>query len=406
MTFGKVKNNDTSSIKLAITGFTVTTSLGAGNNKNLESLLNGTTGLKNDATYEGCTLDTYLGKISELDSLSLPEEYAIYDSRNNCLLWYAISQDDFSQKIALLKEKYTNGRIGVFIGTTTSGIQKTEQAYKDMNGDTFSHPYNYNTTHNLFSCTDFLKLIFGIEGIAYSVSTACSSSSKVFGSAHRAIHSGMCDAAIVGGVDTLCLTTLYGFNSLQLLSNAICKPFSEDRSGLSLGEGAGFAIVEKECNIPSTPLLTGYGESSDAFHMSRPHAEGKGVILAMQNALRMACIKPPSVDYINMHGTGTQVNDIAEAEHCRYLFDSQTHCSSTKGWTGHTLGAAGIIEAIYSIMALKESTVFQNLNTSKVDTGVNCTIARETFSKTLNYVMSNSFGFGGTNCSLIFELKT
>lgn len=398
--------NESSPLHLAITGYTATTAAGTGIQENIDSLLNEETGLSHTLKYDKCDIDTWIGKVNQLDTVTLPETHSDFDCRNNQLLWYAINQDNFINKIEKLREKYSNKRIGVFIGTTTSGIQRCEQFFSSSNGNNAPpQDYNHEKTTNIGSCTDFFLNIFGLEGMAYSISTACSSSAKVFGSAHRAIQSGLCDAAVVGGVDTMCLTILYGFNSLQLVSSDICRPFANDRAGISIGEAAGFAILEPDSAASSAPLLIGYGESSDAYHMSTPHPKGKGARLAIRDALRMANLDHKSIDYINLHGTGTMQNDAVESLACESLFGRDVYCSSTKGWTGHTLGAAGIIEAIYSLIAIQENVIFKNLNTNIVDPNINCKIATETISKPISHVMSNSFGFGGSNAALIFGKK-
>jgi 3-oxoacyl-[acyl-carrier-protein] synthase-1 len=223
----------------------------------------------------------------------------------------------------------------------------------------------------------------------------------VFASAYRAIHSGLCDAAVVGGVDSLCLTTLYGFNSLQLVSQDICRPSDINRSGLSIGEAAGFALLERPQNAGYLALL-GYGESSDAYHMSSPHPDGDGAVLAMQHALNIAGLEPGDIDYINLHGTATPANDLSEAIAINRLFGHSIPCSSTKGWTGHTLGAAGILEAVFSLLCLQHGFMPKSLNTQQVDPDIKINILTENNSQSVHKVLSNSFGFGGSNCSLIF----
>src|SRR5690606_25506781 len=202
---------------------------------------------------------------------------------------------------------------------------------------------------------DFAQRYFGLSGPAATISSACSSSAKVFASARRMIQAGLIDAAVVGGVDTLCLTTLYGFNSLGLLAPQACRPFSAARNGISIGEAAALALLER---APASldagaVLLAGVGESSDAYHMSSPHPEGLGARMAMQQALAMAGLEPEQIDYINLHGTATPSNDAAEGKAVAALFGSVTPCSSTKGATGHTLGAAGGLEAVICALALR-----------------------------------------------------
>jgi 3-oxoacyl-[acyl-carrier-protein] synthase-1 len=214
----------------------------------------------------------------------------------------------------------------------------------------------------------------------------------------------LCDAAVVGGADSLCLTTLYGFGSLELLSREPCRPFDAQRSGISIGEGAGFALLERaQRPLPDDAIvLLGVGESSDAFHMSTPHPEGAGARAAMAGALASAGITPRDVDYINLHGTATRSNDTAEEKAVYELFGADTPCSSTKGATGHLLGASGIVESLICALALREGFMPGSPNTQQLDPSMRVRYLLETRAAPPRKVMSNSFGFGGSNCSLIF----
>jgi len=234
------------------------------------------------------------------------------------------------------------------------------------------------------------------------VSTACSSSAKVFGNAARTIAAGVCDAAVVGGTDSLCLMTLYGFRSLGLTSPGPCRPFDVDRDGISVGEGAGFALLEKTDRAETgSALLLGVGESSDAHHMSSPHPEGLGARIAMQQALESAGLRPGDIDYINLHGTATKTNDASEDKAVAEVFGSGTPCSSTKGATGHLLGAAGITEAIISMLAIERGLMPGSANTRNVDPELKSRYLIENQNARVGRVLSNSFGFGGSNCSLV-----
>jgi len=242
-----------------------------------------------------------------------------------------------------------------------------------------------------------------LEGPAVAVSCACASSAKVFGSARRMIEAGLIDAALVGGVDSLCLTTLYGFHSLQLTSPTPCRPFDVARDGISIGEAAAFALLER---VPAGSdggdvLLLGIGESSDAYHMSAPHPEGLGARRAMQAALAAAALEPGDIDYINLHGTGTPSNDRSESQAVTSVFGPTTPCSSTKGATGHTLGAAGALEAVISALAVKNGLMPGGVHTSKIDPTLTAHYIRDNRRAPVARVISNSFGFGGSNCSLI-----
>jgi 3-oxoacyl-[acyl-carrier-protein] synthase-1 len=254
----------------------------------------------------------------------------------------------------------------------------------------------------LFSVSEFVRRRLNLKGPVASISTACSSSAKVFASASRWLAVGLCDAVVVGGVDSLCFMTLYGFASLGLLSETPCRPCDEGRNGLSIGEAAGFMLLERRGDRDGALQLLGYGESSDAHHMSTPHPEGLGAALAMERALDRADLKPIEIDYINLHGTGTPANDLAEDRAVRTTFGGRTPCSSTKGRTGHTLGAAGITEAILSALCLRHDFIPGTMHLNRLDPQLQSCVMLHSESRPLRAVVSNSFGFGGNNCSLIF----
>jgi 3-oxoacyl-[acyl-carrier-protein] synthase-1 len=355
--------------------------------------------------FETCLLDTWTGQVAGLDA-PLSDEFAAWDCRNNRLARLALGQDGFFESALRLRERYGPDRIGVFLGTSTSGIHQSELAYRarDQESGTLPDWLNVGKTQNIYSCAGFVRQLLGLDGPASVISNACSSSAKAFASAYRAIQCGLCDAAIVGGVDSLCLTTLYGFNSLQLLSSDICRPADEARKGISIGEAAGFAIVEF-LSEPGLALL-GYGESSDAYHMSSPDPEGRGASAAMAAALQSANLRSRDVSYINLHGTGTLANDLAEDKAVTALFGTATPCSSTKGWTGHTLGAAGIIEASIGLLTIEHGFMPRSLNTLVRDPQLHADILMESRESTVDHALSNSFGFGGSNASLIFGLQS
>ncbi len=299
--------------------------------------------------------------------------------------------------------------MGLFLGTSTSGIHTTELAYRRRHPGTGALPddYHYAETQNVFSLGEFVRRYCGLNGPVSVVSSACSSGAKVFGNAARMISAGVCDAAVVGGADSLCLTTLYGFHSLGLTSPGPCRPFDVGREGISVGEGAGFALVEKADDAASgSVLLPGVGESSDAYHMSTPHPEGLGAKMAMRRALESAGLGPRDIDYVNLHGTATKTNDASEDRAVVEIFGTDTPCSSTKGSTGHLLGAAGITEAIVSIMAIAHAFMPGGANTREVDPALKCRYLLETRRTGVRHVLSNSFGFGGSNCSLVFGVRT
>ena len=291
----------------------------------------------------------------------------------------------------------------MFLGTSTSGILQTELAYRRRDPATGALPadFRYAQTHNTYSVVDFTRRVLELEGPSCAVSTACSSSAKVFGHAARLIELGVIDAAVVGGVDSLCLTTLYGFNSLELLSDDICRPWDARRHGLSLGEAAAFALLERDAAAPQA-WLRGVGESSDGFHMSSPHPQGAGAVEAMQAALAQAGVAPGEIDYLNLHGTATPNNDSAEDLAVNAVFGDRLPCSSTKGATGHTLGAAGGVEAAIAMLALQHGLMPGGLNRRTPDAALRSRYLDVNVEARLRLVASNSFGFGGSNACLVF----
>lgn len=386
---------------LSITRYTLTSCLGLGQQANWAAIQAGRSGLKRCDFFDIRDLVTWIGEVPGLDQ-PLPAALSAYDCRNNRLAWLALQQDDFLAAAQSAIARHGADRVGVFLGTSTSGIHQTELAYFESR-DPLPDWYQYATTHNAFSVADFVQHALGTKGPAVVISTACSSSAKVFASAYRAIANGLCDAAIVGGVDSLCLTTLYGFHALQLVSPDKCKPFDLERSGISIGEAGGYALLEK--NTDSDFALLGYGESGDAYHMSSPHPEGEGALMAMQLALGKAGLKAADIGYINLHGTGTQANDSAEAKAVGGLFGNATPSSSTKGWTGHTLGAAGIVEASIGLLSMKHGHIPQNLHLDKRDPAMLIALADHPQQRVVKHILSNSFGFGGSNCSLILGVQ-
>jgi 3-oxoacyl-[acyl-carrier-protein] synthase I len=385
---------------LAVTAFTATSALGRGTDAMLDALRRGASGLKaND--FDRAELRAWIGRVAGLEEERVAGALAEFDCRNNRLAQIGLEQDGFREAVSRARAKYGAERVAVLLGTSTSGILQTELAYRSRDPQgTLPKDFDYRHAQNLFSVTDFARRSLGLEGPAMTISTACSSSAKVFASAARYIEAGVADAAVVGGVDSLCLTTLHGFTSLQLVSDEPCRPFDAARKGMSIGEAAGYALLE---NVEPRGLsLVGYGESSDAYHMSTPQPEGEGALAAMHQALSRAGLEPSAIDYVNAHGTATPANDRAEDRALVRLFGDKVPVSSTKGWTGHTLGAAGIIEAIVCFLALEHGLIPGTLNSSAVEPGLESQVVLQNRSAPLRHALSNSFGFGGSNCSLVF----
>lgn len=388
---------------LVISRYSIVNSLGAGSEAVLRALREKRSGLA-PCDFETARLETYVGTVPGLDDFRVRADFGVFDCRNNRLAQLCLQQDGFDKAVAAARDKYGAGRIGLYLGTSTSGLHSTELAYRRRDPKTGALPaeYHYAETQNAYSLGDFTRRYLGLAGPGFVVSTACSSSAKVFGNAARTIAAGVCDAAVVGGADSLCLMTLYGFRSLGLTSPGPCRPFDVDRDGISVGEGAGFALLEKTDRAETgSVLLLGVGESSDAYHMSTPHPEGLGARMAMQRALDSAGLEAQDIDYINLHGTATKTNDASEDKAVVEVFGSSTPCSSSKGATGHLLGAAGITEAIISMLAIERGLMPGSANTRNVDPELKSRYLIENQNARVRRVLTNSFGFGGSNCSLV-----
>ncbi|TXH67919.1 MAG: beta-ketoacyl-[acyl-carrier-protein] synthase family protein [Lysobacteraceae bacterium] len=389
---------------LAITAYTATTALGRGRDAQWEALRAGRSGLRRNDFGEGATeqarLDAWIGRVEGLKHAVLPDAFADWDCRNNRLAWLALNQDGMAEAVAELRARHGATRVAVVMGTSTASIGASEEAYARLQGDVFPTDLRRAIVHTPHSLGDFVRHATGLRGPCLTVATACSSSAKVFAQAARLIHTGIVDAALIGGVDTLCGSVLFGFNALGLVSSQPCRPFDLHRDGLSLGEAGGFAILERD--VAADLWLCGYGESSDAHHMSTPHPQGLGARLAMQAALARAGIDAAAVDYLNLHGTATPANDAVEARAVADLFPERLHASSTKAWTGHTLGAAGIVESVFALLALARGLMPGTLGSTSPDPLCGAQIRFDNADADVRYAMNNSFGFGGNNCALVF----
>ena len=384
---------------LNISAYTATTACGAGKHALLSALEHERSGLTpND--FGAQPLNTWIGRVADLESMPLPAHLAAWECRNNRLAWLGLQGDDFIRHANKARERYGAARVALVLGTSTSSIGASEQAYRELDGDGGFPEYLRNPiVHTPHSLGHFVQHALGLEGPCVTVATACSSSAQVFAQAERLIRLGLADAAIVGGVDTLCGSVLFGFNSLALVSSQPCRPFDVARDGISIGEAAGFALLERGRGAVN---LLGYGESSDAHHMSTPHPQGLGADRALDDALARAGIDCARIDYINLHGTASEKNDEVEAALIARRFGNDVHASSTKGYTGHTLGAAGIVEATISLLAIETGIIAGTLNSSTLDPVCGPQIRLRTARGRGRHALSNSFGFGGNNCVLVF----
>ncbi len=381
-----------------ISAYTATSALGAGKAALSEGALQERSGLRlND--WGAQSLATWVGEVDGLD-LALPEPWMRWDCRNNRLAWQGLMADDFRHAAGRAVRRYGPHRVGVVVGTSTSSIGATEDAYAALDGEG-EFPLHLRTPelHTLHSLGAFVQSALGASGPCVTLSTACSSSAKAFAVAERWLRLGVADAVVVGGVDTLCGNVLFGFHALQLLSPKPCRPFDANRSGISLGEAAGFMLLERGSGALE---LLGYGESSDAHHMSAPHPAGAGAEKALDDALARAALQTQDINFLHLHGTASRQNDEVEAQLVARRFTEKTHACSTKGLTGHTLGTAGVLGAAYCLLAIETGLMPGTANTESLDPVCGPQIQRLPTSERVRVAMSNAFGFGGSNCVLVF----
>lgn len=380
---------------LPITGYSLCNCLGSTNQAVIESLAESRSGLAPPPVE--LPFDTVFGAV--LDRFPpLPAEFSAYDTPQARIALHTLQ--DLRAPIAAAIARWGPDRLAIVMATTTGGIAASEEAYETYKR-TGSVPEGYDYLHqHVFSAfTEPLRSAVGAKGPVYLVSTACSSSAKALASARRLIAGDVADAVLVGGVDSLALTTLCGFAGLSVLSPTPCRPFSLERRGMNIGEGGAMLLVERDGD--GLARLLGVGESMDAQHMSSPHPEGLGAQKAMLAALAEAGLDASDVDFINAHGTGTKLNDAAEAKAIATVFGDEVPVASTKGFTGHLLGTAGATEAIFSIVAVVEGWIPANLGCEPQDPELRIRINDHRTEQRSQVVMSNSFGFGGSNAAVL-----
>ncbi|AGB76887.1 3-oxoacyl-(acyl-carrier-protein) synthase [Enterobacteriaceae bacterium strain FGI 57] len=329
----------------------------------------------------------------EAELPDIPDTFAEHRSRNNQLLLAALAQIQPQVDDAIAR--YGRERIAVVMGTSTSGLDEGDKHVSQQ------HPRWRYAQQELGDPSRFLSHWLALDGPAFTLSTACSSSARAIISGRRLIEAGLADVAIVGGADTLSRMPINGFNSLESLSASRCQPFGRDRSGITIGEAAGLMLLTRE---PQPIALLGVGESSDAWHMSAPHPEGEGAIRAILQALKEAKLAPQDVGYINMHGTATPLNDKIESQVVNHIFGDTVPCSSTKHLTGHTLGAAGITEAGIAMLILQHNLPLPPQDFSQMpvdDTLPPCGLLHACAPLARPVILSNSFAFGGNNTSIL-----
>lgn len=336
---------------------------------------------------------------------AIEQRYSVYTCRNNRLLLAALSQ--IEQTVSGMIARFGADRIGIVLGTSTSGVRNTELAlaYWADHG-VLPGEFHYKQ-QQMGAGADFLAYFLGIQGPAYTISTACSSSGKAFMSARRLISQGLCDAVIVGGADSLCGLTVNGFAALESISTGLCKPFGAHRDGINIGEAASLFVLSTE---PGPVALQGIGASSDAYHFAAPDPEASDVVRAMRNALADAGKMPDEIDYLNLHGTATVLNDAMESKAVNAVFGPKVAASSSKGMTGHTLGVAAALELAFCWLLLtnddEQGALIPNINDDEPDAtlpALNLVKTGGTLGRRINTCQSNSFAFGGNNVSIVVE---
>ena len=392
---------------LALTASTAISALGRGAADHLQAVRSRAGALRpND--FEP-SAGGWIGRVAGVEAHRLPPAMLGFECRNNRLADMALRTDGFVDAVAEARSVYGAGRIAVVLGTSTSGITAGEDAYRQRDTATGVLPdgFQFDLTQDVFSLGRYVRAVLGLRGPALVVSTACASSARSFIDAAQLIHSGVCDAAVVGGADSLCRMTLHGFAALELISPEPCRPCDAGRTGISIGEAAGFELLER-ADAPRRDgrrgdrlALLGVGVASDAYHMSSPHPHGAGAVAAMRQALRSARLAPSQVDWVKLHGTGTRANDAMEDLAVFEVFGNAVPCSSTKAWTGHTLGTCGILEAVIVGQCMTDGVVAGCLGVEAADPTFKSDVAITNRAQPVRAVISNSFGFGGINCSLV-----
>ena len=380
---------------IGISHSSIVSCLGYGRSEHLTALQDGRSGLT-DTHHLDLPFACYVGQVPDLAQVGFPPSFADFDNRTNRLAFAALQTDGFHQAAQDVKQRWGADRCGIVLGTASAGIDALETLYRAG-----QIPADYSTFHhdNHQSVASFVQTYTGFSGPSYVVSTACSSSAKALIDAYQLIEAGLCDAVLTGGVDCLCLTSLNGFEALELVSRRPCRPCDVARDGLSIGEAAALMIVERDAQ--GQIRLKGYGETSDGVNMSTPPPDGNGAAMALQQALVRADVAPGDIDYVNLHGTATPVNDSAEARAIEAALYRDVPAASLKGAIGHTLGAAGAAEVVLCLYAMEQGIIPGNTGLDQLDPTLLPNVVADCRFGDLTHVVSNSFGFGGSNCALV-----
>lgn len=388
-------------MSIKVCGIGVVSSIGVGCVENLQSLLAERCGIGRITLFE-TSIDVPVGEVKKTND-QLKEMLGLSKTQtiSRTALLGALAAKEAVEDAHIAKHK----SVGLISSTTVGGMDLTEQFYQDFSKDKSAGKLRFIAGHDCATSTKFIADQCGIDGFMTTISTACSSATNAIIMGAEMLNRDMLDYVVVGGVDALCRFTINGFNSLMILDKDLCKPLDKDRKGLNLGEGAGYLVLtkDKECH-KSYCELSGYANANDAFHQTASSDNGQGAYLAMSEALAMSGIELQEIDYINLHGTGTNNNDSSEIAAVKRIFkDMIPHSSSTKSFIGHTLAASGGVEAVYSVLSIVNGVRYANLRfENMIDQGF-APITKTETGVDIRNVISNSFGFGGNCASLVFS---
>jgi 3-oxoacyl-[acyl-carrier-protein] synthase-1 len=386
--------------EIAITGRIAVSCLGRGERAHIIAMAEGRSGLTR-CDFPNIDMPCFIGRVEGIEEDRFPDESRDYDNRAARLAMAALTADGFYERVTGALARWGAGRVGIVLGTSTSGVERLEKVYRARTEDEpLAAEYSLRHHSDHHAVTSFLIDYLGLGGPGYTISTACSSSAKAMVDGVQLIQTGICDAVLAGGIDSLCMTSLYGFDALELLSQAPCRPCDAARDGLSIGEGAGFVLLERD---GEGARLSGYGETSDAINMSTPPADGAGAAAAMRRAISGAGLSPDQIGFIKLHGTATQANDSAETTAVAQVFGSSVPAASLKGLIGHTLGAAGAVEAVMCLYAMDEGILPGTVGLQSTDPEITAQILKRTGPGAARHMLCNAFGFGGNNSALILS---
>jgi 3-oxoacyl-[acyl-carrier-protein] synthase-1 len=386
--------------RIGITGLSAVTCLGRSRSTHISAMRAGRSGLTR-CDFAHVDITCFIGRVGNIEAEPFLARCVAFENRATRLALAALKADGFDQKLAETIDRCGAARVGVVLGTATSGVERLEQAYRARGPvEPLAPKFSFRHHSDHHADTSFLIEYLGLRGPGYTVSSACSSSAKAIVDGAQLIQMGICDAVLTGGIDSLCLTSLYGFDSLELVSKVPCRPCDEARDGVSIGEGAGFVLLERD---RAGARIAGYGETSDAFSMSTPPPDGAGAAAAMHMALMRAGLAADEIGFIKLHGTATRSNDAAESAAVAGIFGLSVAAASLKGLIGHTLGAAGAIEAVMGLYAMDAEIVPGTVGFDTADPEINIKVQKHGISAAYSHMLSNAFGFGGSNSALILS---